>query len=300
MDRGEQSIRGYELKEKLGAGAFGEVYKGRKNGNTYAIKKIPIGFREERAKIEKEVTSLKHLQDENVVRFIDSFDANDSVFIVLEFCNGGDLNSYILRNRSTSTADRLGFVNQLAKGVKYLHANKIVHRDIKPDNIMINNNGIIFDNLVIKIADFGLSRVWEAFNYQSPYYNFQYSPKGPPYYTAPEVYHDNVTMKSDIFSMGCVIMALFAGTTITWIGGKQLLAPYIGSAASAKKQISEATEDEKLANVRRYIQIQANQKAFQDLVYDMVQKNWRDRPNADKAYQRAYDIVAGESWCSIM
>ncbi|KAK6185891.1 hypothetical protein SNE40_008029 [Patella caerulea] len=293
MGRGEQSVRGYEFKERLGAGAFGEVFKGRKNQTIYAIKKIPIGLREERAKIEKEVTSLKYLQDENVVRFIDSFDANDSVFIVLEFCNTGDLNSYILRYPSTFSSARLDFANQLAKGVRYLHANKIVHRDIKPDNIMIHNNGIIFNNLVIKIADFGLSRVWEAFNYQSPYYNFQYSPKGPPYYTAPEVFHDNVTMKSDIFSLGCLIMALFSGTTIPWIGGKQLLAPYIGSAI---KQISDATEDEKLAYVRNYIQIPCDQTAFQDLVYGMVQKNWRDRPNADLVYQRAYDIIS-KSWC---
>ncbi|KAK6185892.1 hypothetical protein SNE40_008030 [Patella caerulea] len=279
------SIGGYDIeKESLGAGAFGEVFKGRKNGDIYAIKKISAASSKDRDKIAKEVAAMKNLENPNVVRFMDSFDAKGYVYIVMEFCNGGSLNSYILENR-TAPADKLGFINQLAKGLRYLYANEIVHRDIKPDNIMIQNN----DTLVIKLADFGLAILWEIDDCMSAsqaiYY---YSACGPKYYTAPEVLRGKVTMKSDIFSMGCVIMALFAETTVYWAHGKLLLAPYIDT---PENQISDATKNEKRAYVKRHILIQVDQTAFQDLVYDMVQTNWRDRPNADEAYQRAYDII---------
>ncbi|ESO93120.1 hypothetical protein LOTGIDRAFT_119815, partial [Lottia gigantea] len=213
----------YTIVSGLGAGAFGKVFCATKNGNKYAIKKVAIGQPENFDKIMKEVNTHKKLSHDNVIKYYDDFNFYNAVWIVMEYCNGGDLNLFML-NSSSSYGILFNFIQQICRGVDYLHSQQVIHRDIKPDNIMICNGPC---GWTLKLADFGLARVWGNFSNQSPFYGFNYDPRRPFYYSAPELANGNVTFKSDIFSLGCVILAIFSRTCVSWIGGKKLLAPYI-------------------------------------------------------------------------
>ncbi|ESO93119.1 hypothetical protein LOTGIDRAFT_190164 [Lottia gigantea] len=266
MGAGEsKEIRGYTIDEKLGSGCFGEVFKCNKDGKTYAIKKMVVN---DSATI-KEVRSHMGLSHINVVKYIDSFSDEGYLWIVLEYCSGGNLNDYVLRQNPNSS-ELIRCIRQVLYGVEYLHSNRVLHRDIKPDNVMMQGN-------TLKLADFGLARIWSLSN-DSEYYDLKgQKGLGPPYYTAPEVQLGNITKAVDIFSVGCMIIAMFSRTTISWAGGKQLLAPYINN---PNNQITDASEQAKKNYVGKLNGLTGGQK---DMVVKMVEDKWRNRPSATAA-----------------
>ena len=145
------------LKE-LGRGAFGTVYKGySEEGKSIAIKKVS---KSDRQKASTEAVKFHLLKDkiphENIIKVCDVQTFKDSMWIVMEYCDLGDLNNFSETYHSKlDSAKKVKIMVQISKGIAFLHHLNIVHRDIKPGNILLKSSD---SHIIVKLGDFGLSK----------------------------------------------------------------------------------------------------------------------------------------------
>ena len=197
-------IKDYLIKERLGVGSFGTVYKVQKKSNNkiFVIKQIPlIGLNEkEIKKVNSEAKILSLVKSPYIVRYYESFEENNHLNIVMEYCDGGDLSEFIIKNKSTNILLKEDIIwNIFIKiliGLAELHKNKILHRDLKTMNIFLTKK------LDIKIGDFGVAKILSQSNFANTII-------GTPYYLSPELceqlpYND----KSDVWALGCILYEL--------------------------------------------------------------------------------------------
>jgi serine/threonine protein kinase len=188
----------------IGEGGFGKVYQGKLQGKLVAIKKIPIT---KIGSTNKEVKFLKKLiKNDNVIEYYDEFQKNDNFYIVMEYAEKGSLKKIIDNNESNSHNWPLNynFINQATKGLKHLHENEILHRDLKSDNILITK-----DN-TLKLTDFGLVKFLDSSNLS----NSGNKLTGTPRWLAPEVLGGTKhSYYSDIYSLGLVMWEIVAKNT---------------------------------------------------------------------------------------
>lgn len=150
----------YVIREKrLGKGTYGTVHKGVRKSDKLRVavkvlkKKRILQKPSLVEKLQREVLIMQQCDHENVVQFIDVFLSNTFVFIVIEYCAGGDLLEYLNeRGRPIRTKMAKKYMRQALTGLQYLHGKGIAHRDIKPENLLLTA-----DRQTIKLADFGLS-----------------------------------------------------------------------------------------------------------------------------------------------
>ncbi|XP_062598409.1 serine/threonine-protein kinase Nek4-like [Saccostrea cucullata] len=201
------TLNEYDVLEEIGKGTYGLVYKARlKRGdrneasNIFAIKKIDLfkANSKELEQLRREEDILKLLCDqrhENIVRYITSFNVNRALYIVTEYCSGGSLYHY-LRERKTGLeeCEFKIYLEQILNGVKYLHSQKITHRDLKTKNILITSDSRI------KIADFGVAKIVDTCSKAANTVTV-----GTPHYFAPEMSDGKGTYdeKIDIWAIGC-------------------------------------------------------------------------------------------------
>lgn len=196
----------FDVLETLGSGSFGKVFKvcEKRTGKTYACKEINYGKMSEKEKelLVSEVNILRELRTPQIVRYIDRVldKTITKIYIIMEYCAGGDLAAYIRRHRRERTYVKEEVIwNVLIQVVIALNAchehkpTKVLHRDIKPGNIMLDGQQ------KIKLGDFGLSRTLGEDSYAR-------TVVGTPLYMSPEQYKRNrYDEKCDIWSLGCVI-----------------------------------------------------------------------------------------------
>ncbi|CAG9330592.1 unnamed protein product [Blepharisma stoltei] len=204
----------YEVIGKIGKGSFGEVSKIiRKSDRKELVwKEINYGgmSEKEKSQLVAEVNILRELRHPNIVRYYDRIvdKKNAKIYIVMEFCAGGDLGSLIKKkqkSRENFNEDTIWkIIMQLCLALMSCHQRekgKIIHRDIKPGNIFLD------ENFNVKLGDFGLSRIM---NEDSIY---AYTHVGTPYYMSPEQFSDGkYNEKSDIWSTGCLLFEICALT----------------------------------------------------------------------------------------
>ncbi|XP_016069066.1 PREDICTED: serine/threonine-protein kinase Nek5 [Miniopterus natalensis] len=155
---------------------------------------------QEKEASKKEVILLAKMKHPNIVTFFNSFQENNRLFIVMEYCDGGDLMKRISRQRGVlfSEDQILSWFVQISLGLKYIHDRKILHRDIKTQNIFLSKNG-----MVAKLGDFGIARVLNNSMELAQTY------VGTPYYLSPEICQNKpYNNKTDIWSLGCVLYEL--------------------------------------------------------------------------------------------
>ncbi|XP_070937393.1 serine/threonine-protein kinase Nek5 isoform X4 [Macaca nemestrina] len=194
----------YDVIKAIGKGAFGKAYlaKGKSDSKHCVIKeinfeKMPI---QEKEASKKEVILLAKMKHPNIVAFFNSFQENGRLFIVMEYCDGGDLMKRINRQRGVlfSEDQILGWFVQISLGLKHIHDRKILHRDIKAQNIFLSKNG-----MVAKLGDFGIARVLNNSM------ELARTCVGTPYYLSPEICQNKpYNNKTDIWSLGCVLYEL--------------------------------------------------------------------------------------------
>lgn len=273
----------YNTKDLIGHGAFAVVYRGRirkKPNYVVAIKSITKkslaksqNLLGKEIKILKELTELHH---ENVVALLDCKESNHNVFLVMEYCNGGDLADYLGAKGTLSEDTIRVFLKQLAGAMRALHAKGIVHRDLKPQNILLSHNcGKACPQphqITLKIADFGFARFLQDGVMAATLC-------GSPMYMAPEVIMSlQYDAKADLWSLGTIVFQCLTGK-----------APFQAHTPHALKLFYE-----KNANLGPKIPA-GTSPALSDLLLGLLRRNARDRMPFDEFFGHPFLQGARES-----
>src|ERR1017187_1630847 len=142
----------YQVDQELGQGAFGTVFLAREDVShrLVAIKQLNSQDATTQAAIVHEVRMVSRVNHPNVVTYHHNFSENGLLFLVMEYCPGGSLRDVIRRGK-VNPAEALSWIQTLAEALAVVHAKRIIHHDIKPDNILFADNG------TIKLSDFGIA-----------------------------------------------------------------------------------------------------------------------------------------------
>ncbi|XP_055619680.1 serine/threonine-protein kinase unc-51 isoform X2 [Toxorhynchites rutilus septentrionalis] len=261
----------YSSKDLIGHGAFAVVFKGRhrEKGFPVAIKSITKkSLAKSQSLLGKEIKILRELsalQHENVVTLLACTEKDHNVYLVMEFCNGGDLADY-LGVKGTLSEDTIRlFLCQLASAMKALYGVGIVHRDLKPQNILLSHNcGKHLpapSKITLKIADFGFARFLQDGNMAATLC-------GSPMYMAPEVIMSlQYDAKADLWSLGTIVFQCLTGK-----------APFQAQTPQELKMFYE-----KNANLAPKIP-PGTSKELTDLLVGLLRRNARDRMNFDQFF----------------
>jgi len=197
-------IGDFKIGSKLGQGTFSKVCQGTHvpTGEKVAIKimsKDQIKEKSDKIRIEKEINIQKKLHHQNIVQQYAIIETESTIYIISEYCSGGELFDYIVSKRKLYEVEACRIYQQLISGLEYLHKQRICHRDLKPENLLFDSK----HNL--KIADFGLSNDYHQGKLSTPC--------GSPCYAAPEMVTGKKYSGSsvDIWSSGIVLYTMVCG-----------------------------------------------------------------------------------------
>lgn len=194
----------YEIISKIGSGGMADVYKAKDHKlNRYvAVKVLKPEFRDDKAFISKfrvEAQSAAGLAHPNIVNVYDVGDDNGIYFIVMELVEGITLKEYIEKKGRLAVREATSIAIQVSMGLQAAHHNNIVHRDVKPQNIIISTDG------KVKVTDFGIARA-ASFNTISS------NVMGSVHYSSPEQARGGYSdFKSDIYSLGITMYEMLTG-----------------------------------------------------------------------------------------
>ncbi|MGW7977474.1 Stk1 family PASTA domain-containing Ser/Thr kinase [Staphylococcus xylosus] len=196
----------YKVTKKLGGGGMSRVYLAEDSilKRSVAIKaiRIPAGEKEEAIKrFEREVHNLTQLSHDNIVNVFDVTEDDENFYLVMEYIEGLTLSEYIQKNHPLDVDTILNFINQIINGIKHAHDTKIVHRDIKPQNILVDKNQ------TLKILDFGIAKALSETTMTETNHVL-----GTVQYLSPEQARGDITDNgTDIYSMGVVLYEMLIG-----------------------------------------------------------------------------------------
>ncbi|KAL4488046.1 hypothetical protein ABPG72_009384 [Tetrahymena utriculariae] len=200
----DKNIR-WQSGEVLGTGSFGQVILGMNidTGEFMAVKQVHIGGynqkdrQEKIQQIQSEIEALRNFSDKNIVRYIGIKKSETSINIFLEYVPGGSISSLLYRYGKFNETLIRKFTQQILKGLEYLHAHEIIHRDIKGANVLVDKDGNC------KLADFGSAKkIVEEKGHND-------SIRGTPYWMAPETIKQLGSGRfADIWSIGCTVIEM--------------------------------------------------------------------------------------------
>ncbi|KAM9624543.1 serine/threonine-protein kinase ULK1 isoform 9-T9 [Morphnus guianensis] len=262
----------FSRKDLIGHGAFAVVFKGRhkeKPELEVAVKCInKKNLAKSQTLLGKEIKILKELKHENIVALYDFQELANSVYLVMEYCNGGDLADYLHTMRTLSEDTIRLFLQQIAGAMKMLHSKGIIHRDLKPQNILLSYAGgrkSNPNNIRIKIADFGFARYLQN--------NMMAATLcGSPMYMAPEVImSQHYDAKADLWSIGTIIYQCLTGK-----------APF---QASSPQDLRLFYEKNKMLmpNIPR-----ETSSHLRQLLLGLLQRNHKDRMDFDEFFHHPF------------
>ncbi|XP_043559459.1 serine/threonine-protein kinase Nek1 isoform X4 [Chiloscyllium plagiosum] len=190
----------YMKLNKIGEGSFGKaiLVNSKEDGRQYVIKEINISrmSNKEREESRREVAVLANMKHPNIVQYKESFEENGCLYIVMDYCEGGDLFKRINAQKGVlfSEDQILDWFVQICLALKHVHDRKILHRDIKSQNIFLTKGG------TVQLGDFGIARVLNST------VELARTCIGTPYYLSPEICENKpYNNKSDIWALGCVL-----------------------------------------------------------------------------------------------
>jgi serine/threonine protein kinase len=184
----------YRFERELGEGGFGAVFLAREDvsDRLVAIKQLKSHDASRQKDIVHEMQMVSQFNHPNIVTYHHHFSESGILFLVMEYCTGGSLRDAI-NNHNTNATDALNWIQTLAEALDFVHSKGIIHHDIKPDNILITDNG------TLKISDFGIANIGG----------------GTRSYMSPEAQawddHSVGDARVDIYALGVTMMELLTG-----------------------------------------------------------------------------------------
>jgi len=198
-----KTLHGYRINKRLGKGGMSVVYEADdlERDRTVALKMMShrLVYNEEaQQQFQREADIVQSLEHPNIVRVFDRFNAFHTCFIVMEFCSGRTLYQILKQHGALSAATVRSILGHIACALQHAHQSTVVHRDIKPGNIMVDDSG------KVRLMDFGL-----ATSERDPGDDVFEALVGTPRYMSPEQLSGNRgTPATDIFALGCVVYEL--------------------------------------------------------------------------------------------
>ena len=194
-----QTVGKYRIVSALGSGGFGSVYLAE---DTWIDKKVAIKVPHKQgidfSELLKEPRILASMSHPNIVRVITAERQEDVFFIVMEYVEGETLEERILREGPLDLPVALDFTCQVCNAVDHAHTAGILHRDLRPGNILISASGLL------KVTDFGTSRFLETAAHGTTVI-------GSPPYMAPEQFHGKAVFASDVYAIGVTMFQMLTG-----------------------------------------------------------------------------------------
>jgi eukaryotic-like serine/threonine-protein kinase len=195
-----QIIGKYKIFSTLGSGGFGTVYLAE---DTWIDKKVALKVPHKQnldfGELLREPRLLASLNHPNIVTIVTAEKQQNVFFIVMEFVPGDTLESIIARDGALDLPLALDFTCQMCNAVDHAHRHGVLHRDLRPSNVMVTDNGMV------KVADFGTSRFLEIAAHGTTVI-------GSPQYMAPEQFQGKAVFASDIYSIGVTMYQMLTGT----------------------------------------------------------------------------------------
>ncbi|KAF4674659.1 Serine/threonine-protein kinase ulk2 [Perkinsus chesapeaki] len=226
---GKKQVGGYILDQRIGRGSYAQVWRGHMISHPeklVAVKVINRGTVQETSQLRQEVSALRKLRHENIVRFIDLRKSQGHFYLVLEYCEGGDLAQFMqARGGKLQPSLARQFFAQICAGLSSLHLqpSPLIHRDIKPQNVLLSygrststgtsptssvsgaSDPMSDDMYVLKLADFGFARSLRPTDMAA-------TVCGSPMYMAPEILrHERYDYRADLWSIACILYEMLHG-----------------------------------------------------------------------------------------
>ena len=287
----------YQILELLGTGGMGSVYKAqhRLMNRAVALKVINRQLVRSEAAVKRfhrEVQAAARLAHPNIVTAYDADQAGDMHFLVMEYVEGLDLAEIVRRRGPLPVAEACDYIRQAALGLQHAHEHGMVHRDIKPQNLMVSANAGRSPSALVKILDFGLAGfvtdvVAELVEEHMPQTAPQIpthltqigSMMGTPDYISPEQARDAhaADIRADIYSLGCTLYYLLAGRP-----------PHGGSSVLEKVMAHLEQEPELLSRLRQDLP-----PGLEDVLQRMLAKDPADRFQTPAELAKALEPFAG-------
>jgi serine/threonine protein kinase/formylglycine-generating enzyme required for sulfatase activity len=224
--KGKSLVLGnYMILDRIGAGGMGQVFKAehRRMKRTVAVKMLPVGLMKDPAvvaRFEREATAAARLIHPNIVTAYDADNVNGIHVLVMEYVEGSDLAALTSRNGPFSVEDSLDFILQAARGLEAAHAEGIVHRDVKPANLLLDKKR------TVKILDLGLARIHGEQSGQAALTQTG-AVMGTVDFLSPEqaLNTKSADGRTDIYGLGCTLHFLLTGKAV--YEGETLMAKLI-------------------------------------------------------------------------
>ena len=204
------SLAIYSQISVLGEGGFGSVYlyEHKLNKKQAAIKFVDLTTIESPEEVNRtyaEIGVLRGLKHPNIVTLVDAFDSDNKICFVMEYCSGGELKDYVEQFGPLPESEVYNLASQIAEAIRYCHNSKVIHRDLKLENILFANN----NREQIKIVDFGIAGIFTVG------VSAERSDAGSLLYIAPEVLmgiDNRANPALDVWSMGCIFYYMLMKT----------------------------------------------------------------------------------------
>jgi serine/threonine protein kinase len=203
-----RSVGPYQMVERIGRGGMGSVYRAinKDNGGVVAVKILKPDLARNPTLLGRflqEFRSTIKLDHPNIVRALDAGTDGVFTYLVMEFVEGQSLGKMLSRVKKLPEGPAVRIITQIAQGLHYAHLNRVIHRDVKPDNILVRSDGLA------KLADFGLAKDID----EGHGLTRSASTLGTPHFMAPEQYTDakRVGIPGDVYSLGATLYTIVTG-----------------------------------------------------------------------------------------
>jgi NIMA (never in mitosis gene a)-related kinase len=252
-------MNSYQFVKNIGTGSYGNILLVKKENRYYAMKELNLNDmkndKEKQMLINEIIIGFYHN-----CRYINKYDKilfkNNKIYLRMKYFKEGTLKNY-LKKKSLTLYQKNNIVRQILLAVQYLHYNKVIHRDIKSDNILIDNGNI-------SLADFGTCCILSEFEY------FGKTAIGTPYYISPEIIEGKeYTYQTDIYSLGCLFCEIYKNKL-----------PYNGNNLGGLYY--NVMHSKKVINF--------NNSNIDNLIKKMISKNHIDRPFIQNVIHE-FDII---------